>query len=38
MSTSEASLQYQRRQRLFVAAALAVLGIVAASLDEEIQP
>src|SRR5262249_18748517 len=31
MSTSEPSYQYQRRQRLFVAAALAVLGIVAAS-------
>ncbi len=27
MSTSEPSFQYQRRQRLFVAAALAVLGI-----------
>src|SRR5215510_3569054 len=31
MSTSEPSYQYQRRQRLFVAAALAVLGIGAAS-------
>ena len=31
MSTSEPSFQYQRRQRLFVAAALAVLGIGAAS-------
>ena len=31
MSTSEPSFQHQRRQRLLVAAALAVLGIGAAS-------
>jgi hypothetical protein len=31
MNTSEPSFQYQSRQRMFVAAALAVLGVGAAS-------